>query len=356
MEQDNRIHYLLDLLDKATFCVQKGVIIYSNKAAAQRGILVGESIYPLLGQFEKKYRSTKRGTLCCTIQLNGKATDVSITKIDDTDFFSIDDAHDDEKLQVLSLAAQKLRAPLTNMVSLMDSRFFLVAANTSDGAEPVSQIHRAIMQMHRQISNMADAPYFGADTPQFTTIGFKAFFHEIIEKAATHLSTIKTKIAYAEPDDETYGLADEPLLERAIYNLLANAVKFSPAKARIHVRLSIRNGQLTFSVTSKDPLRQLANVGNPFNMYQRSPIVEGSNQGLGLGLALVRAVASIHGGTVLINYAKPDAVKVSMSIPVRVSDQPILKSPRLPVYRYDSGIDQALTEFAEILPAQAYRK
>ena len=91
---------------------------------------------------------------------------------------------------------------------------------------------------------------------------------------------------------------DPDRLQQVIWNLLSNAVKFTPPGGRIAVQLGRDNGYL-LTVTDNglgiDPA-MLPQMFQPFRQVDASPTRE--QGGLGLGLAIVRQLVELHGGTV----------------------------------------------------------
>ena len=87
--------------------------------------------------------------------------------------------------------------------------------------------------------------------------------------------------------------AVEPRVERAISNLLDNAVKWSPPDGEIELRVS--DGEL--SVRDHGPGIAPGDLPHVFDRFYRSPHARGL-PGSGLGLAIVRQVAETAGGSV----------------------------------------------------------
>ena len=85
--------------------------------------------------------------------------------------------------------------------------------------------------------------------------------------------------------------ADPVLLERAVLNLLDNAVKYSPAGAPIEV--TVREGEVV--VADHGPGVAEEDVARIFDRFYRSAAAR-SKPGAGLGLAIVREAARAHGG------------------------------------------------------------
>src|SRR5262249_30358586 len=99
---------------------------------------------------------------------------------------------------------------------------------------------------------------------------------------------------------EHYVWADPGRLQQVFWNLIKNAVKFTPPEGRIMLRSSNREGGrgLTMEVSDTgagiepDFLRR---VFNPFEQADRSG--SGHHGGLGLGLTIARSLVDLHGGT-----------------------------------------------------------
>ena len=155
---------------------------------------------------------------------------------------------------------------------------------------------------------------------------------EIIQIAAD-AKRIRVEVELAEGLGNFY--ADGPRLQQVVWNLLANAVKFTPEDGV--VRLTMRRaGDLGDIVVSDPgvgiPPAFLPSVFEPFCQADPSPTRE--HDGLGLGLAIVKQVVDAHGGTI--------------SVDSRGAGQGSVFTVRLPV----AGVlGQRLMRVAEIVPS-----
>lgn len=94
---------------------------------------------------------------------------------------------------------------------------------------------------------------------------------------------------------------DRRLLERAMGNLLDNAIKYAPQGGHVHVRTLVEDGEAVFRVTDDGPgipPDELPHVFEPF--YRPETARTRETGGSGLGLAIVRAVAESHGGRAVL--------------------------------------------------------
>jgi two-component system sensor histidine kinase MprB len=104
--------------------------------------------------------------------------------------------------------------------------------------------------------------------------------------------------------------ADPVLLERAISNLIDNAVKWSPAGGPVEI--TVRGGEVV--VTDHGPGIAEEDLPRIFDRFYRAATAR-SKPGAGLGLAIVREAASAHGGTATVENA-PSGARFRLTLPV----------------------------------------
>jgi two-component system, OmpR family, sensor kinase len=100
-------------------------------------------------------------------------------------------------------------------------------------------------------------------------------------------------------DDHSTLLADPPLLDQLLWNLLDNALKFTPAGGRVEVGVRRQEGRVVLTVRDTGPGFPATDFDRVFERFYRAdPARTASNGpgGTGLGLAIVRAIAEVHGG------------------------------------------------------------
>jgi signal transduction histidine kinase len=97
---------------------------------------------------------------------------------------------------------------------------------------------------------------------------------------------------------------DPDRLQQIAWNLLSNAVKFTPAGGSVHLRLGAVSGRAVLVV--RDTGRGIAPDFLPFifeRFRQADAAATRAQSGLGLGLAIVRHLVELHGGTVEVESA-----------------------------------------------------
>jgi two-component system heavy metal sensor histidine kinase CusS len=93
--------------------------------------------------------------------------------------------------------------------------------------------------------------------------------------------------------------ADPDLFERAVGNLLDNALRFTPAHGSIHIGLSKRNADFEVAVSDNGCGIAAEHLPRVFDRFYRAESSR-SSDGAGLGLALVKSIVELHGGSAAI--------------------------------------------------------
>jgi two-component system sensor histidine kinase KdpD len=97
------------------------------------------------------------------------------------------------------------------------------------------------------------------------------------------------------PDDLPLLAADPMLLEQLVLNLVENAAKHTPPGSPIEIRAQAREGSLLFEVADRGPGFSPGDESRVFEKFYRCAQV--GIAGAGLGLAIARAIAVLHGGS-----------------------------------------------------------
>jgi CheY-like chemotaxis protein len=120
---------------------------------------------------------------------------------------------------------------------------------------------------------------------------------------AAEAKGIRLEAALEGPEGTIRG--DPARLQQIVANLLSNAIKFTPGGGRVDVRLAHRDSTVEIMVRDTgegiEPQR-LADIFTPFSVAHSTRQAHG---GLGLGLAIVRQLVELHGGSVKAESAGP---------------------------------------------------
>jgi signal transduction histidine kinase len=126
-------------------------------------------------------------------------------------------------------------------------------------------------------------------------------------------------------------LEGDPLLvERLVANLLTNAVRHNVIDGRVEVVTEVREGEAVLSVTNTGPRIPPAEVDRLFQPFQRlDPRRAHHKDGHGLGLSIVRAIATAHHASISARPMPDGGLAVSVTFPPRsaVLAAPLISAP-----------------------------
>jgi len=112
-------------------------------------------------------------------------------------------------------------------------------------------------------------------------------------------------------------VGDRDLIAQAVANLLDNATKFTPAGGTIQLSVAAGEGWADVAVTDSGPGMTEAERRRAAERFYRAEASR-SSPGFGLGLALVKAVAALHGGTItLSNRSNAPGLVATLRLPMR---------------------------------------
>lgn len=342
---------MLDMMLRPAFCAVAGVIQKRNAAAASLLLEEGTPLESLLLSGQEELEHLQSGCLYLQLRLPGGARGAAVTRMGEELIFLLD--QEDGELQALSLAARELRNPVNNLLAISSQ---LLPAALPEGDPKVrdllARMSKGLYQLQRTLGNMSDGSYAGEMSCQEMR-NISQVFDDIFEKAAAFLSLSGVTLHYQGLNQDVFGLLDADQMERAVLNILSNAMKFLPDNGEIHASLTRQGNTLRLSIQDNGDRIPDEILGSLFCRYLRQPGIEDSRHGLGLGMVMIRAAASSHGGAVLVDCPGEIGTRVTLTIKLRQSDSAKVQSVRRsPV----GGRDQALIELSDFLPPSVYEK
>ena len=111
--------------------------------------------------------------------------------------------------------------------------------------------------------------------------------------------------------------ADDRKLRQVVFNLLTNAVKFTPPGGRIDVSAQLTNGIVEVAVADTGPGIPLDDQELIFEEFQQARVTDGRREGTGLGLPLARKFVELHGGRLWLESAAGEGSTFRFTLPVR---------------------------------------
>ena len=214
----------------------------------------------------------------------------------------------DRQQQLVADASHELRTPLTSLRTNIE---LLIRSDQQNrplpGADRQELLHSVSAQL-RELSALASELSLLANEGPATAL-VPVRLDEVVQRAvqrAVHRGEHRIGT-----DLQPWIVVGNPgSLERAVLNLLDNAVKFSPPDSTVRVRL--RAGVL--EVIDEGPGIPESERPQVFQRFWRSPSAR-SMPGSGLGLAIVAEVAAVHGGRVGVGESPTGGAVMALALP-----------------------------------------
>ena len=202
--------------------------------------------------------------------------------------------------EYLSLIAHDLRSPLTVIIGTADllRRRLAEQASASEGAT-AERILTSGRRMESMIRDLAASARL--EQGQLKILDEPIDLLRLIDDLSKRVGTAEdqARLRVESPDWVPPALADAAQVERAITNILTNALKYSPVDTPVVVRVGRREGQAMISVTDQGVGILPEDLPQIFQRHFRAKTA-GKQEGLGLGLYITRLIVEAHGGKVWV--------------------------------------------------------
>jgi signal transduction histidine kinase len=207
---------------------------------------------------------------------------------------------DRRKDDFLATLAHELRnplAPIRTGIEILKQESLPAAAK----AQAHEIIARQLQHMVRLIDDLLDVSRITADklTLRQERVDVVNVVHQAVETARTAIDRVHHTLTLTLPPGPVTVVGDATRLTQVVANLLLNACKYTPPGGRIDVTLTVEGSRLELEVRDTGigiPAPFLPRLFEKFS--QVAPPLDRADGGLGLGLALVRGIVTLHGGSV----------------------------------------------------------
>ena len=225
-------------------------------------------------------------------------------------------------------ASHELRTPLSTISAAAETLEVVSKPRDSERfraiiqseAERMSQLVEEMLALARLESGLTE--------PEMVVVGMESLLEDAVESIRPQAEREGLSLSYAglnnggsETMPETMIVADPELVERALLNLLHNAVKFTDAGGRIEVLSELGDASdpapmIWIRVRDTGIGIEPVDQARIFQRFYRVDRARQSGGGTGLGLAVVRHIAEVHGGAVSLESAPGAGSTFGFSVPL----------------------------------------
>ena len=208
---------------------------------------------------------------------------------------------DRHRSEFLATLAHELRSPLA---AIRTASFVLGSrkASAEEAARATAALERQLDHCVRRMDDLMDASRLEQGTVVLhrRPVPLRKVLETALDAAQPHIAHRGQRVQVDAPPDMGEIVADEARLVQVLTNLLHNAAKFSPAGAVVAISLQRRGDEVCIRIVDQGqgiPPDRVEWIFDTFSQLQPG------HEGLGLGLALVRRLVEMHGGTVCAQSA-----------------------------------------------------
>ena len=211
---------------------------------------------------------------------------------------------DRRKDEFLAILAHELRNPLGPIRSAVDLLRHLDPYAPPAQENARQMIIRQTDHMVRLVDDLLDVSRItqGKITVRKEKVGLRAVVQSAIETASPCIRQAGHALAVELPDEDIWVEGDAVRLAQAISNLLHNAAKFTPAGGKVSIGLARDASEAVVRVSDSGIGIAPEHSENIFKLFAQGPhTADRVQDGLGIGLSLVRTLVDLHGGRVSVH-------------------------------------------------------
>lgn len=259
---------------------------------------------------------------CTSVQLPDGAT--LLTWLDVTDTARVERAlmerndalaaADLLKSEFITNVSAEVSKPLTTVIGfaeMLSAEYFgKLTKRQHEYLKGISEAGHALKSLVSDILDLA-AIEAGQMTLELDAVDIHPMLSAVLSLVRERVREKRLQLEFVCAQDLGWIVADQRRLKQVMFNLIGNAVKFTPPGGAITVGAERHGGELALTVTDTGPGIPAHEQVRVFNSFVRTA----PQAGAGLGLALVRRFVELHGGQVELNSAPGQGTTVVVRLP-----------------------------------------
>jgi signal transduction histidine kinase len=220
--------------------------------------------------------------------------------------------------QFVSNASHELKTPLATMKIMIESLIYQPEMDAGLRTEFLSDVNQEIDRLSSLVSDLltlvhADSHSTRLNRERMSLAGIvKDTQHRLAMIAEQNEQTITLQLA-----DSCDMYADKAKLQQVVYNLMENAVKYTPVKGWIKVSLQRVGRDAVLTVSDSGPGIPRDSLPHVFDRFYRVDKARGRDSGgTGLGLSIVQQYVNLHGGTARVSSEDGQGAVFTVTLPL----------------------------------------
>lgn len=350
---DDQFKQILDLFSQPAFLVKEETVIWRNSAAAPL-LAQGASLPALLEDEGALYSMWNRsGTLNLGLILDGTLYDATLRLVDEYELFVATKPASPfpGEANAIVNASAALRKPLHSLVNAADALFDQLSDANSEAAKQLNQSLYRLVRLSGQLSDGGQLLLHRAEAHK-APLELNRLVGELVAQAAPLVESVGIALEFEPSPTLIHTDADASLLERAFYNLLSNALAYTPRGGSIRIALKKVRQTAYLSVSDNGEGIAPEVVSSLFDRFSQRQAGD-SRWGMGLGLPMVREIARLHGGSLMIG-SNPTGTGTEAVLTLAIERSVQSLRSRMVHFDYCGNLHHGLVELSDVLDPKMY--
>jgi len=229
---------------------------------------------------------------------------------------------ENERRQLVSMFAHDLKAPVVGMAGLLNRLLRgKVGELTTEQQYYVKMVQGEMQRLEDLITNFLD--YSRLDlhiiTPVMSAMQVEMECQEVISRLQPQAEEKDITLQVEYPEDIIVLQADPVLFQRALCNIIGNAIKYSPSQSQVKLRVRDMGEYVQFAIEDQGPGIDPRDLPHLFELLYRGKD-SAQESGLGLGLAIVKRIVDAHRGRIWVESAEGQGATFFFTLPKNLRD------------------------------------
>jgi two-component system sensor histidine kinase KdpD len=219
---------------------------------------------------------------------------------------------------LLNSLSHELKTPIAAIIgavdTIKDTSMVLSEANKN---ELINQVGIAGLRLNKEVENLLNM-----SRVESGSIKLKLDWTDINELVHLVISKLDEKskdfiIQYTANETLPFMKMDSSLMEQVLYNLIYNAILYTPKGTVINISVAVHSDHCEIEVVDNGPGFPAEEVPNVFKMFYRLP--HHKTGGSGLGLSIVKGFVEAHNGTIQLISKENEGARFLIKLPLELS-------------------------------------
>lgn len=220
--------------------------------------------------------------------------------------------------QFFANMSHEFRTPLTLILAPLDTLLEESSANDARQRSLMETIKGNALRMKSLIDELLDFNRFRSspDALKLRPMDLAYLLRKRCQLLAPAAEAGSIRLCIDIPEDPVLAMIDLPQFEKVLFNVLGNALKFTPEGGSIQVQLASHSDRIQLDVSDSGPGLSSDDHDSIFELYYTGDRSSEQQAGTGIGLALSRTLIEQHGGRISARPNSPEGLTLQITLPV----------------------------------------